>query len=135
MRFTDVLNRLERSELSLTEAAELLGFSERTFRRWRDRHREAGGAGLADRRLAASLRRAPMAEIERMLGLYREDYRGLPGRPCVEDAPRRHPSRRYRHMGTAGVYRLAALADGEMGRGICRSDRISDREGAHGIVD
>ena len=70
MRFTDVLGRSERSELSQMEAAELLGVSERTFRRWRDRHREAGEAGLADRRLAPSLRRAPVAEIERMLGLY-----------------------------------------------------------------
>ena len=31
----------------------MLGMSERTFRRWRDRHREEGEAGLADRRLAA----------------------------------------------------------------------------------
>jgi hypothetical protein len=77
MRFTDVLGRSERSELSQMEAAELLGISERTFRRWRDRHREAGLAGLADGRLMPSLRRAPVAEIERMLGLYRDLYRGF----------------------------------------------------------
>ena len=51
MRFTNILGRSERSELSQMEAAELLGISERTFRRWRDRHREDGPAGLADRRL------------------------------------------------------------------------------------
>ena len=61
MRFADVLDRTERSELSQMEAAELLGVSERTFRRWRDRHREEGVVGLADRRLQPSLRRAPMA--------------------------------------------------------------------------
>src|ERR1700683_822323 len=71
MRFTDVLGRSERSELSQMEAAELRGISERTFRRWRDRHRDAGLPSLEDRRLAPSLRRAPVAEIERMLGLYR----------------------------------------------------------------
>ncbi|MGD0105952.1 MAG: hypothetical protein ABSC06_18210 [Rhodopila sp.] len=38
--------------------------SERT---WRDRHRESRLAGLDDRRLAPSIRRAPMIEIERML--------------------------------------------------------------------
>ena len=59
------------------EAAELLGISERTFRRWRDRHREFGASGLDDRRLAPPLRRAPVAEIERMLGLYRDLYRGF----------------------------------------------------------
>ena len=77
MRFEDVLGRSERSELSQMEAAELLGISERTFRRWRGRHREAGLCGLADRRLEPSPRRAPVAEIERMLGLYRELYRGF----------------------------------------------------------
>ena len=44
MRFVDVLGRTERSELSQMEAAELLGVCERTFRRWRDRHREAARA-------------------------------------------------------------------------------------------
>ena len=60
MRFTDVLDRSERSELSQMEAAELLGISERTFRRWRDRYRDSGQEGLADRRLTPSLRRAPV---------------------------------------------------------------------------
>jgi transposase len=77
MRFEDVLGRSERSELSQMEAAELLGISERTFRRWRARHREDGVTGLSDRRLGPSPRRAPVAEIERMLGLYRDLYRGF----------------------------------------------------------
>ena len=77
MRFEDVLGRSERSELSQPEAAELLGISERTFRRWRDRHRERGVGGLRDRRLGPSPLRAPVAEIERMLGLYRDLYRGF----------------------------------------------------------
>lgn len=59
------------------EAAELLGVSERTFRRWRDRRRDEGEAALADRRLRPSPRRTPMAEIERMLGLYRDLHRGF----------------------------------------------------------
>src|ERR1700692_2324385 len=90
MRFTDVLGRSERSELSQMEAAELLGVSERTFRRWRDRHRDAGLAGLADHRLAPSLRRAPVAEIERMLGLYRDLYRGFTVQHFHEQLLKRH---------------------------------------------
>ena len=90
MRFTDVLGRSERSELSQMEAAELLGISERTFRRWRDRHREAGSEGFADRRLAPSLRRAPVAEIERMLGLYRDLYRGFTVKHFHEQLAKRH---------------------------------------------
>jgi transposase len=90
MRFTDVVGRSERSELSQMEAAEVLGISERTFRRWRDRYREAGDAGLADRRLAPSLRRAPVTEIERMLGLYRDLYRGFTVKHFHEQLGKRH---------------------------------------------
>src|SRR5713101_2110635 len=82
MRFADVLGRTERSGLSQMEAAELLGVSERTFRRWRDRHR--------DRRLLPSLRRAPVAEIERMLGLYRDLYRGFTVKHFHEQLGNRH---------------------------------------------
>jgi len=90
MRFTDVLGRSERSELSQMEAAELLGISERTFRRWRDRHRDTGLPGLDDRRLAPSPRRAPVAEIERMLGLYRDIYRGFTVKHFHEQLVKRH---------------------------------------------
>jgi transposase len=90
MRFEDVLGRSERSELSQIEAAELLGVSERTFRRWRDRHRQIGFEGLADRRLAPSLRRAPVAEIERILGLYRDIYRGFTVKHFHEQLVKRH---------------------------------------------
>ena len=90
MRFEDVLGRSERSELSQQEAAELLGVSERTFRRWRDRHREHGMIGLSDGRLRPSLRRADVGEIERMLGLYRSIYRGFTVKHFHEQLARRH---------------------------------------------
>lgn len=90
MRFEDVLWRTERSGLSQMEAAELLGVSERTFRRWRDRHREQGLEGLSDRRLGPSLRRASVTEIERMLGLYRELYRGFTVKHFHEQLLKRH---------------------------------------------
>lgn len=90
MRFEDVLGRSERSELSQLEAAELLGISERTFRRWRDRYQEAGPSGLEDRRLGPSLRRAPVREMERMLGLYREQYRGFTVQHFHEHLVKRH---------------------------------------------
>ena len=52
MRFESVLDRCERSERSQMEAAELLGISERTFRRWRGRHRDGGKATPKDYRIA-----------------------------------------------------------------------------------
>ena len=90
MRFADVFDRTERSELSQMEAAELLGISERTFRRWRGRYREEGAAGLSDRRLRPSLRRAAVPEIERMLGLYRDLYRGFTVKHFHEQLGKRH---------------------------------------------
>jgi len=78
MRFEGLLERHERGELSQGEAAEMLGVSERTFRRWRDRLRDEGPQGLCDRRIGKpSSRRAAAAEILRMLGLYEERYSGF----------------------------------------------------------
>ena len=50
-KFRDVLSRWDRGELSMLEAGELLGMSERQFRRYRDRYEEEGEEGLRDRRL------------------------------------------------------------------------------------
>lgn len=76
-KFRDVLSRWERRELSQLEAAELLGCSDRQFRRYCDRFEEEGEAGLKDKRLGkAAARRVPADEVERMLKLYQEVYRG-----------------------------------------------------------
>ncbi len=71
-RFRDVLSSWKRGRYSQLEAAELLGCSERTFRRWVYRFEEEGAAGLADRRLGKPSPKAIGAgERERVLALYR----------------------------------------------------------------
>jgi hypothetical protein len=76
-KFRDVLSRWEAGELSMMEAGEVLGMSERQFRRHRDRYEEGGLAGLADRRLGkASPKRVPSADARLMLELYGGVYRG-----------------------------------------------------------
>jgi len=76
-KFRDVLSRWEAGELSMMEAGELLGVSERQFRRYRDRYEEDGLEGLLDGRLGKpSPKRVPERERDRMLELYREVYRG-----------------------------------------------------------
>ena len=66
------------AELSQEEAAELLGVSERTFRRWTRRYEEEGEAGLVDRRLGkASGKRVPSDRAEEVERLYRERYQGF----------------------------------------------------------
>src|SRR3546814_20606455 len=82
MRFEGLLERHERGELSQAEAAVMLGMSERTMRRWRDRLHEEGPEGLSDRRLGKpSGRRASEEELARLLGPYREHYANPPVKP------------------------------------------------------
>jgi transposase len=91
MRFEGLLDRHERGELSQEEAAEMLGVSERTFRRWRDRLRDEGPAGLRDRRIGKpSSRRAAVEEIQRMLGLYEDRYDGFTAKHFHEQLQKRH---------------------------------------------
>jgi transposase len=91
MRFEALLDRHERGELSQGEAAEMLGVSERTFRRWRDRLRDEGPLGLRDRRIGKpSSRRAAVEEIQRMLGLYEERYGGFTVKHFHEQLHKRH---------------------------------------------
>ncbi|MGC2200584.1 MAG: helix-turn-helix domain-containing protein [Stellaceae bacterium] len=91
MRFEGLLERHERGELSQEEAAEMLGVSERTFRRWRDRLRDEGPEGLRDRRIGKpSSRRAAAEEILRMLGLYQDRYAGFTVKHFHEQLQKRH---------------------------------------------
>lgn len=91
MRFEALLDRHERGELSQLEASELLGVSERTFRRWRDRLRDEGPEGLVDRRIGRpSGRRAAADEIVRMLGLYRDQYADFTVKHFHEQLVKRH---------------------------------------------
>ena len=76
--FLNILNRWESAELNQEEAAELLGVSERTFRRLTRRYEEEGEAGLVDRRLGkASGRRVLADRAEEVERLYRERYHGF----------------------------------------------------------
>ncbi len=71
-RIVDAIGGWHRGELSCQEAAELLGFSERHFRRLRDRYEAQGAEGIIDRRRGrASARRAPLDRIEWVVEPYR----------------------------------------------------------------
>ena len=73
LKLRDVLSRWEADELSQLEASELLGMSERTFRRWTRRYEEGGEAGLADRRVGRRSGRAvPTQDASEVERLFRE---------------------------------------------------------------
>src|SRR5437016_1844802 len=88
VKFLSILSRYAAAEFSQSEAAELLGVGERTFRRWRQRYEEEGDAGLLDRRLGkVSGKRVPVdreAEVEALLSqpvqrLHGEAFSRAPG--------------------------------------------------------
>lgn len=91
LKLRDVLSRWESSQLSQLEAAELLGMSERTFRRWVRRVEDEGEEGLRDRRLGrASGRAVPDDKRDEVARLYRELYDGFTAKHFHEHLVRDH---------------------------------------------
>ena len=77
MRFEELYARRQRRELTMGEAAEMLGVTERTFRRWSGRYDTEGAEGLQDRRIGrASARAVPVDEVLQMVTLYETRYTG-----------------------------------------------------------
>lgn len=77
MRFEEVYSGWNASRLTQEEAAEILGVSDRTFRRYIHRYEEEGLEGLSDKRLSqASFRRAPVDEVMALSAKYEGRYRG-----------------------------------------------------------
>ena len=74
-RIIDAIGLHRKKRLSCVEAGELLGMSERHFRRLRDAYEAQGADGLIDaRRGRASGRRAPVDEIEWVIEAFRTRY-------------------------------------------------------------
>jgi transposase len=90
-KFSDVLSRWKARELSAQEAGEILGCSERQFRRYRRRYEEEGLQGLFDKRLGkASARRVPIDQVRWMLSEYRTSYRGWTVKHFYEHLQKQH---------------------------------------------
>ena len=71
----DVILRAMAGKLKWFQAAEIIGVSDRTMRRWQERYREHGYDGLFHRqRGRPSPKRVPVATVEQVLGLYQEQY-------------------------------------------------------------
>ena len=79
MRFEELYTRRQRRDITMAEAAEILGVTERTFRRWTGRYDTEGAEGLQDRRLGrASARAVPVDEVLQMVTLYETGRRAGP---------------------------------------------------------
>ena len=122
-KFRDVLSRWERKELSAMEAGEILGCSERQFRRYRARYEEDGLEGLLDRRLGkASAKRVPVDEVGWMLDQYRTRYLGWNVKHFHEQLAKRH-SFRWGYTWTKTQLHTAGLVERAKRRGAHRRKR------------
>src|ERR1700747_1670993 len=131
-KFRDVLSRWEAGGLSLMDAAELLGISERQLRRWRGRYEEEGLDGLIDRRLGkSSPKRVPAAERERILDLYRGLYRGWNVKHFHEHLRRDH-SERWGYSFVKTELHTAGLVERAKRRGAHRRKR--ERKPCEGMM-
>jgi transposase len=78
MKVQEVILRALAGQFTWIQAAEILGCSPRTIRRLRWRLEHVGYDGLFDRRRRTpSPKRAPVAEVQRVLTLYRDRYQGF----------------------------------------------------------
>src|SRR5258707_2482862 len=75
MKLQDVLLKAMARKIRWWDAAEIIGVTDRTMRRWRERLETHGYSGLVDRRKGRpSDRQVPVARVELVLGLYRDTY-------------------------------------------------------------
>jgi len=75
MKVQEVILRAMAKKITWWQAAEILGLSDRSMRRWRERYEEFGYDGLFDRRQGKpSPKRVPVAVVEQVLGLNRDRY-------------------------------------------------------------
>ena len=91
MKMREVLLEALAGKMSWIQAAEVLGLSPRTVRRWREKFDESGIDGLYDgRRQSPSDRALPAKELEKWLRMYRERYAGYNVRHFCSIARRKH---------------------------------------------
>ncbi len=91
MKMQEVILKALSGEIHWFQAAEILGLSTRTMRRYRIGLEKWGYEGLFDRRRRSpSPRSVPVGEVKRILGLYRERYRGWNVRHFYQTARREH---------------------------------------------
>jgi transposase len=78
MKVQEVILKAISGQLQWWQAAEILGVSCRTMRRWKQRYQQHGYDGVFDRRRRRpSPRRMPLATVQQVLQLYGQQYQGF----------------------------------------------------------
>jgi transposase len=85
MKIKEVISRAMSGQINWLQAAEIIGITDRSMRRWRKRRSTGGYESLLDRRSRRpSAKRIDEAMVEKILKLYREKYFDLNVKHFVE---------------------------------------------------
>ena len=106
MKVQEVILKAMAGKLKWWEAAEIIGVSDRTMRRWRERYEGHAWDGLYDgRKRRPSPRRVPLKTVERVLQLYREKYVDSNVRHFHDKLAGEHDLKTQLHLGEDGAAR------------------------------
>ena len=123
MKVQEVILRAVAKKITWWQAAEIIGISDRSMRRWRERYEEFGFRGLFDRRRGKpSPKRVPLAVVEQVLALYREKYFDLNVRHFHEKLQAEHAIE-LSYSWVKGVLQGAGLIARGRKRGVHRRRR------------
>jgi len=123
MKIQEVILRAASRQIRWTEAADIIGVSYRTMKRWKLRYQEHGYDGIFDRRMKRpSPKRVPLGELQTILKLYRTTYRGFNVTHFHEKLQEHHEiTRGYTFIKTA--LQTAGLVEKSRSRGKHRKRR------------
>jgi len=123
MKVQEVILRALAKKITWWQAAEIIGISDRSMRRWRERYEEFGFRGLFDRRQGKpSPKRVAMATVEKVLELYREQYFDLNVRHFHEKLQAEHAVD-LSYSWVKGLLQEAGLVARQRQRGVHRKRR------------
>lgn len=112
MKLQDVLLKAMAKKITWWAAAEIIGVSDRTMRRWRERFETNGYDGLMDqRRGKPASHRVELKTAEEVLRLYREEYSDFNVRHFHEKLGEKHGI----HLSYTWVYK-ALIGAGLVGK-------------------
>jgi len=91
MKIQEVVLRAMAKKITWWQAAEIIGISDRSMRRWKERYEEHGYDGLFDRRRGRpSPKKVAVAKVQEVLRLYQERYHDFSVRHFHEKLVRDH---------------------------------------------
>ena len=122
LKVQEVIAKAMARKLTWWQAAEIMGVTDRTMRRWRGRIEEGGYTSLYDRRKHPSPKRIPLEQAQEVLKLFQETYSDFNVRHFHEKLRAQHEID-LSYTGVKTVLQGAGLVGRQRQRGVHRKRR------------